>query len=168
MSIFESGSKSRRRLKPGLAAAGLFLVGGVAGGAFSRAVHPPIAMAPLHNVTIRNLATSDGIVAIRGRIAERFGSRMVIDDGTGRALVDTGPHGDAQTSLPTGAVVTVQGRYEREAFHPSFIVMPSGAVMPLGPMAGPHFGGHRFQGPHEDDNCGPPPMSDAVPTKPAA
>lgn len=170
MSMFESSSPAARRIKLGLAAMGLLAVGGVAGGAISHEFRPPIEMAPTHAVAIRNLASAQGIITIRGRVAESFGNRWVIDDGTGRALVEGGPHDDDDTLAPQGAVVSVQGRFDRGAFHPSFLVDASGTVTPLGPPPGRH-GPHGHPGPdgdqmHEPDQ-GPAPIPKAAEAAPA-
>jgi hypothetical protein len=160
--MFESSSTAARRFKLSLAAIGLVAVGGVAGGAIGHEFRPPIEMAPTHIVAIRSLATAQGIVTIRGRIAESFGNRWVVDDGTGRTLVDGGPRGDDDKLAPLGAVVSVQGRFDRGAFHPSFLVDASGTVTPLG-----HHGHHGHPGPEGDDrhgpDQGPPPAMKAPP-----
>jgi hypothetical protein len=157
MPLFEPSAKANP-LTLGLAAIGLLAAGGVAGGAVSHAFRPPIEMAPTHVVAIHNLSSSDGIVTIKGRIAESFGSRMVVDDGTGRTLIDAGPRNDGDALAPLGAVVAVQGRFDRGAFHPSFLVDASGTVTPVGPPRGHHPGHH---GPGDDDatgsDQGPPP-----------
>ena len=164
MSMFESSSPAARRITLGFAAIGLLAIGGIAGGAVSHEFRPPIEMAPTHIVAIRNLATAQGIITIRGRIAESFGNRWVIDDGTGRTLVDGGPHGDGDTLAPLGATVSVQGRFDRDAFRPSFLVDASGTVTPLGPPPGPH--GHR--GPLGPDGDGMPGSDQGPPSAPKA
>ncbi len=164
MSTFESHPLASQRLKLGLAAVGLLAIGGVAGGAISHEFRPPIEMAPTHIVAIRNLAASAGIVTIKGRVAESFGSRLVIDDGTGRTLVDGGPRSETDGLAPVGAIVSVQGRFDRSSFHPSFLVDASGTVTPLGHP--------RHHGPHDEDAGGPdrgppPPPASTPPTPPA-
>lgn len=155
MSMFESTSPvARRRTKLSLAAIGLLAIGGVAGGAVGHEFRPPIEMAPTHVVAIRNLATAQGIITIRGRVAESFGNRLVVDDGTGRTLVDGGPHGDGDMLAPLGATISVQGRFDRGAFHPSFLVDASGTVTPLGPPPG-HHGRHDHPGADGGDMGGP-------------
>lgn len=154
MPIFDSASPTANRITLGLAAIGLLTAGGVAGGAVGHAFRPPIEMAPTHAVAIRTLPTAQGIVTIRGRVAERFGHRWVVDDGTGRILVDGGPRGDDDTLAPLGALVSVQGRFDRGDFHPSFLVDASGTVTPLGPPPG-HHGPHGRPGPDDDAAHGP-------------
>jgi hypothetical protein len=156
MPLFETFS----RTKLGLAAIGLLAVGGVAGGAVGHAFRPPIEMAPTHAVAIRTLPTSQGVVTIKGRVAESFGSRIVIDDGSGRTLIDGGPRGGGEALAAPGAIVSVQGRYDDGAFHPSFLVDASGTVTPFGPPHGPGVGPHGHPGPGggcEADRAAPPP-----------
>jgi len=164
MPLFETSTS--RRWKLGLAGFGLFVLGTAAGGVVGHHLHPPVAMAPLHPVAIRDLASSQGIVAIRGRVAESFGTRLVIDDGTGRTLVDAGPHVDNQALAPLGAAVTVQGRFDRDAFHPDYLVDASGTVTPLGPPPGPRHGRHPHPGPGGDS--GPDVGPNAPPPGPPA
>jgi hypothetical protein len=153
-------------LKLGLAAVGLFAVGGVAGAMVGHHMHPPIAMAPSHPVAIKTLASSQGIVTIKGRVAEAFGSRLVIDDGTGRTLVDAGPRGD--DLAPLNSVVTVQGRYDRASFHPDYLVDASGNVFRVGGPRGGHRGPHGRPGPDDDGPRGPGERMAPPPPQPAA
>lgn len=143
-----------RRLRIGAAAIGLLALGGVAGTVASHALQPSIEMAPLRPVAIASLPKSDGIVTIRGRVAERYGNKFVIDDGSARTLVDTGREGDGQALVAIGAPVTVQGRFDRGFVHASFLVDPAGKVTALMPMHGPD-GGPMDGPPH--DRRGPPP-----------
>jgi hypothetical protein len=165
MSTIETSSSSRHRLKLGLAAIGLIAIGATAGGAIGHAFQPPIEMAPTHIVAIRNLAASDGIVTIKGRVAESFGSRFVVDDGSGRTLIDAGPHAGEEARVPLDTVVSVQGRFDRGGFRPSFLVGPSGTVTPLGPPPG-HGHGHGRGGPGGGEGDGPgfapPPLAPPV------
>lgn len=157
-------SKSRRA-RLGLAAIGLVAAGGIAGGVASHTMRPAVEMAPLHAVAIRTLPTVSGIVTIRGRVAETYGNKFVIDDGTARTLVDTGRAGDEAKLVGDGMPVTVQGRFERGFVDASFLVDAAGKVTALGPMGGPHDR-HGPRGPGEDrmhgDDMGPPPPPPAV------
>jgi hypothetical protein len=162
MTMYESSFPAARRIKLGVAALALLAVGGVTGGAISHAFRPSIEMAPTHVVAIRNLGASQGIVTIRGRVAERFGNHWVVDDGTGRTLIGGGPREDSDAVAALGAVVSVQGRFDRGEFHPSFLVDTAGTVTPLGPPPGPH-GRHGPPDPDGDDMRGP----DQGPPQPA-
>lgn len=169
-----------RRMRLGAAAIGLLAIGGVAGTVAGHAGRPPIEMAPLRPVAIASLVKTDGIVTIKGRVAEIFGNKFVIDDGSGRTLVDTGREGDDQTLVANGSAVTVQGRFKRGFVHASFLVDQAGkvtALRPMGPMDGPHHGphggpdgpdGHRGPPPPRPGDAPPPPaQGDAPPPPPA-
>jgi hypothetical protein len=158
MSLFASS-----RIKVGLAGFALFAIGGVAGGVVGHHAHPAIAMAPLHPMAIRDLASARGIIAVKGRVVESFGNRLVIDDGTGRTLVDTGPRGEEGALAALGSTVTVQGEYGRGDFHPAYLVDATGTVIPLGPPRGFHPGPGR--GPMLGDN-GPADLPDGRPLAP--
>jgi hypothetical protein len=154
MSLFSTSSFGKWKI--GIAGFGLLAIGGVAGGVVGHHMHPPVAMAPLHPVAIRDLANSQGIVVVKGRVAESFGSRFVVDDGTGRTLVDTGPRGRDGALAPLGAALTVQGRFDRGAFHPDYLVDASGTVVPLGPPPGVrHHGPHGGPGMEDRDRPDP-------------
>jgi uncharacterized protein YdeI (BOF family) len=56
-------------------------------------------------------------VAVKGSVAEIFGNKFVLDDGTGRALVDLGPRGENADVVIKGETVTVQGRFDRGIVH---------------------------------------------------
>jgi hypothetical protein len=171
MPVFSDSSFGK--WKAGIAGFGLFAIGGIAGGMVGHHMHPPIAMAPLHAVAIRDLANSQGIVTVKGRVAENFGSRFVIDDGTGRTLIDTGPRWRDDGLAPLGAPVTVQGRFDRGAFRPDYLVDSSGTVVPLGPPHefrhhGPHAGPELPDEDHPGPDSGPAPQPSPAVNPPAA
>jgi hypothetical protein len=177
MTDIETGQRSRLfglspRLGLALGGAALLAVGGVAGTVAGHAMHPPIEMAPLHPVAIRALTADSDVVTTKGRVAEVFGNTFVLDDGAGRALVETGPRGDGTSLAAVGAPLIVQGRFDRGILHAHFLVDAAGKVTALGgPDHGPH--GPREHGRHDgpdDDRRGPPPPppGDAPPPPPAA
>ncbi|WP_404713079.1 hypothetical protein [Sphingomonas sp. MMS24-J13] len=164
MSHIDTGKGSRRfglspRLGLALGGAALLAVGGVAGTVAGHTMQPPIEMAPLHPVAIRALTSDGDVVTTKGRVAEVFGNKFVLDDGAGRALVDTGPAGESGSLAPVGAPLTVQGRFDRGILHAHFLVDAGGKVTALGGAErgrhGPREHG-RDAGP-EDDRRGPPP-----------
>src|SRR3954465_15540319 len=79
-----------RRPALALGAAVILAVGGVAGAVAGHEMRPSIEMAPIKPLAIRSLTSDSGIVTVRGRVAEIFGNKLVVDDGSARALVDTG------------------------------------------------------------------------------
>ena len=138
-----------RRNRLALAAAGLLVVGGAAGAVTVAATRPSVTMAPATPTAIRSLQ-SDGIVTIRGTVAETYGNKFVMADRTGRALVDLGREGDGSNLVAAGQPVTIQGRFEDGFVHASFLVAPGGKVTALGPVGGPPRGPHGPGGPGRD------------------
>jgi hypothetical protein len=149
-------SLSRRWQGP--AGAGLLLIGLGVGAVAGHAARPAIEMAPTVATPIRTLADGTNIVSVRGRVAETYGNKVIMDDGTGRALVDFGPQGDRRALVQPGQVVTVQGRYDRSLLHAAFLVDASGKVEALGPLGGPP--------PHGPGAPPPPPPGAGAPPPP--
>ncbi len=92
--------------------------------------------APLTPVAVSALAPS-GAVAAKGEVAEIFGNKFVLQDGTGRALVETGPAGEGGTLVRKGESLTVQGRFENGFLHAQQITRADGTVVAVGPAGGP-------------------------------
>lgn len=157
---------ARHRLKLAAAAVALLAIGAGAGSFAGHGFHPAIAMAPVHATAIKRLTEGAGIVTVKGRVAERYGNQFVLDDGTGKALIDAGPAGEETSLAPTGAIVSVQGRFDRGALRPMFLVDPSGKVIAIGHAGpgghghGPRDGEHEQAGP--DAAPGEPPMPPAA------
>lgn len=147
----------RNRLRTGIGAAAL-LVAGIAGGTVvAHSLEPSVEMAPLRPVAIRSLTAGDSVVTVRGRVAEVFGNKFVLDDGSGHALVDTGRKGEDGTLVAAGQPVTVQGRFDRGMMRASFLVDPAGKVQALAPMGPPPHGpgGPGRAGPDRGPDGGP-------------
>lgn len=135
-------------------AAVLILAVGAAGGvAASRYVHrhQPQAVMLLQPAPIAQLK-NDTPVAIKGQVAEVFGNKFIVQDDSGRALVDTGPRGDRIKPVTKGEAVTVQGRFDRGLIRAQLMTRADGTAEAFGPPHGP--GGHR--GPHGDRWAGGP------------
>lgn len=109
-------------------------------------------------------------VAIKGDVAEIFGNKFIVQDGSGRALVDTGPRGEDRLAVARGETVTVQGRLDRGVVHADVLAHADGRNEafgppdhgPRGPKEGP--GARADRGPPEpadrdgpDRNAPPPP-----------
>jgi len=159
----------RRSVRLALVGAGLLALGGAAGAVVVAETRPTVSMAPAAPVAIRSLGSS-GIVTIRGRVAEVYGNKFVMEDGTGRALVDLGPDGDRRALAAVGTPVTVQGRFARGFMHAAFLVGPDSKVVALGPLGepphGPRGGPDHGPGappppPGADGKAPPPPAGDA-------
>ena len=143
-----------RRPYLALAAAGLLAAGGAVGAIGVAATRPSVTMAPATPVAIRSLS-SNGIVTVRGRVAEEFGNKFILADASGRALIDTGREGENGDLVKPGEAVTVQGRFDRGFIHAAFLVGPDGKVAALGPLNGPPHGHRHGPPPHDDGPDGP-------------
>ncbi|MGE7205610.1 hypothetical protein ACQKJZ_08020, partial [Sphingomonas sp. NPDC019816] len=129
--------------KAPLAAAAMVLIAlGAGGGAAAVSMtRPTVTMVPAIPTPIARLAATNGVVTAKGRVAEVFGDRFVVQDRTGRAMV-AAPR-DAMPSV--GSTVTVQGRYDDGLMHAQYLVNPQGTVTPVGPPPPPP-GGPRGPG----------------------
>jgi uncharacterized protein YdeI (BOF family) len=103
-------------------------------------------------------------VAIKGDVAEIFGNKFVVQDTSGRALVDTGPRGEDRMVVTKGETVTVQGRFDRGVVRPDVVVHADGRNEAFGPPDGPKGpkGPKGPEGPKDGpdaraDRCPPPP-----------
>ncbi|MBP1183572.1 DNA-binding protein [Methylobacterium sp. PvR107] len=94
---------------------------------------------PVVPVAIQALATSSA-TAIKGEVAEIFGNKFVVQDGTGRALVETGHAGEGGGLVAKGEAVIVQGRFEQGFLHASLLTHGDGSTVVLGPAGGPPTG----------------------------
>lgn len=77
-------------------------------------------------------------VAVRGRVAEVFGNKFVIQDEGGRALVETGRQGEGGGLVAPAETVTVQGRFEHGFIHAVAIQHADGHNDFVGPPGPPH------------------------------
>lgn len=151
-----------RRQRLGLGAAALIALGAAGGAGAVALTRPAIDMAPTIATPIANLPASSGIVTVKGRVAEVFGDRFVVQDGSGRAMIDAGRNGTGRVSK--GSAVMVQGRYDEGQLRARFLVGPSGQVDEVGPAHGP-------RGPHGPGKPGGPdgpggPRGDGPPPPP--
>jgi len=99
------------------------------------------AYAPLPPVAITAM-TDWSNVEIKGQVAEIFGNKFVLQDTSGRTLVETGRQGEDAALVQKDEAVTVQGRFEHGFVHAEFIVHGDGKIVSL---QSPH--GHPPHGP---------------------
>lgn len=157
-------------LQMALAAIALLGAGGAVGATAARMAGPSIEVAPLNPVAIASLKTGEGLVTVRGKVGEVYGSNFILADGSGRTMIEGGPRSDALVTA--GNVVTVQGWNRDGVLRASFLVGVDGKVTALGPMGhgrgghGPH-GGPGRDGPDRDGPDAPPPPPAAAPAVPA-
>jgi uncharacterized protein YdeI (BOF family) len=97
-------------------------------------------------------------VAIKGDVAEIFGNKFVVQDASGRTLVDTGPRGENRMVVAKGETVTVQGRFDRGVVHADVLAHADGRNEAFGP---PDHGPKGPKGPKDGPGAradrGPPP-----------
>lgn len=106
-------------------------------------------------------------VAIKGEVTDVFGNKFVLQDATGRALIDTGRRGEDRVTAAKGETVTVQGRFERGIVRPEVIAHADGrneAFGPHSPPKGPKGPKGSKEGPRAER--GPPPPDDDAPPSP--
>jgi hypothetical protein len=94
---------------------------------------------PVAPVAIQALAPSEA-TAVQGAVAEIFGNKFVVQDGTGRALVETGRAGEGGGLVARGETVTVQGRFEAGFLRARVLTHGDGRTVLLGPAGGPPSG----------------------------
>lgn len=127
---------ARRGLVVGALAVPLAL--GAAGLSFAQ--KGEISTTPLEPVAISALAPS-GAVAAKGEVAEIFGNKFILQDTSGRALVETGRQGEGGELVRKGETVTVRGRFENGFLHAAALVRADGTTTSLKPAGGPPPGG---------------------------
>ncbi|KQN77717.1 hypothetical protein [Sphingomonas sp. Leaf62] len=141
---------------------------GAAGGASAVSLtRPAVEMAPTIATPVAKLASGNGVVTVKGRVAEVFGDRFVVQDGTGRTMVDAG----RDASVTKGAPVQVQGRYDDGQLRASYLVDANGKVTPVGPPPprpghGPKHGPEGARGPGGPGGPGAPCAPGAMPPPP--
>jgi len=143
-------SPSHHRRRPyltGLFAAGLIAVGLVAGAGAAMLAVPRDNVMLMQPTTIASL-TPYSTVAVKGKVAEVFGNKFVIDDGSGRALVETGRAGEGGKLVAAGETLTVQGHFDDGFIHGDLLVHADGRAESLRPpRPGPRGLLDRLQGP---------------------
>ena len=128
--------RARRGLVVGLIAAPLAL--GAVGLSLAQSGSRTPTAAP-EPTAIAALAPSSAVAA-KGEVAEIFGNKFVVQDATGRALVETGRQGEDGKLVARGETVTVQGRFEHGFLHARAITRADGTQVAVGPAGGPPQG----------------------------
>ena len=128
---------ARRAPKAAFFAAGLAAVIMLGGGALAMRSERSIDLTPLTPTPIGSLRDS-GAIAAKGDVAEIFGNKFILQDQTGRTLIDTGPDGGTAATVTKGEAVQVQGRFDDGSLHARMLTHPDGKQVILGPVGGPH------------------------------
>lgn len=114
----------------GLGAATLLVLGAAGGAGAMSLTRPTVEMAPAVPIPVSQLADARGLVTVRGLVAEVYGDRFMVQDASGRALVDAGRAGDA--AVRAGSPILVQGRFDNGQLHASYLVDATGTVREVG------------------------------------
>lgn len=135
---FTPPKSGRRRLVAAAALIGAFAVGGGVTAVALQGRQPALVMlTPAPIAAMHDWSA----VAVKGQVAEIFGNKFIIQDESGRALVETGPRGDRSQLVAKSETVTVQGRFERGFIHAQAISHGDGRNDLVGPAgAGPRDG----------------------------
>src|SRR6201996_7078649 len=109
-----------------------------------------------------------GVAAVRGNVAEIFGNKFVVEDGSGRALIDLGPRGENAGAVTKGETVAVQGIFDRGVVHAQVVSHADGRTESFGPPSRPDAPPppRRAEGPLPPDVPLPAPRADAPPPPP--
>lgn len=132
---------TRRPLSGWKAAVAAGLVGlplVAAAGGVSLAQSEAFVQTPVAPVAVSALSVS-GATAARGEVAEIFGNKFILQDASGRALVDTGREGEGGSLVTKGENVTVQGPFEKGFLRARLITRADGRQVSLG-RGGPRAG----------------------------
>jgi uncharacterized protein YdeI (BOF family) len=139
----------------GLAVLGTLILGVGAGAVGMKYMNRGQAQVLLEPVAVSAMV-NDSTVAVKGTVAEVYGNSFIIQDASGRTLVDAGRHGDAWSLITPAAlvtkdeVVTVQGHFENGSVHASMLVHADGKAVDLRPAGRGHGGGKHGDGGDHD------------------
>ena len=129
--------EARRRQWIVFPAIAVALAVGVTGGAGAmKLVRPTPEMAPLTPVAISTMPTSS-LVTIKGTVAEIYGNKFILQDDSGKTLVETGPAGDGDGLVTKNEALTVQGRFDDGFVHASYLIDKDGKTEALHPPGPP-------------------------------
>jgi hypothetical protein len=92
---------------------------------------PPIAISAM---------TDGSVAAVKGKVTEIYGNKFVVEDQTGRTLVETGRAGKGGSLVTRDEILTVQGRFDDGFMRGSMIVHADGRTDIL---RGPDGGGRH-------------------------
>ena len=78
-------------------------------------------------------------VAVKGQVAAVW-QQIIIQDDSGRMLVDTGPRGQGGKLVAKGETITVQGHFENGFIHANVMTRADGTSVAFGPPKHPRPG----------------------------
>jgi uncharacterized protein YdeI (BOF family) len=130
-SPFRSGKRSPALFATLLVA---FAIGGGVTAATLQARRPSLVMLTPAPITSMHDWSE---VAVKGQVADVFGNKFIVQDDSGRALVDSGRAGESGKLVAKSENVTVQGRFEHGFIHAEVISHPDGRNDFVGPPGPP-------------------------------
>lgn len=102
-----------------------------------------VAQTPIRDVL------APGGVSIAGTVTDVFGNKFVLEDGSGKVLVESGPEWHRRLDIQAGEKLTVTGRPEGGSFEAFAITRADGSRIEIRPAGGPPpWAGPR--GPRDD------------------
>jgi hypothetical protein len=128
---FRSGKRSPALFATLLVA---FAIGGSVTAAALQARRPSLVMLTPAPITSMHDWSE---VAVKGQVAEIFGNKFIVQDDSGRALVDSGRPGESGQLVAKSESATVQGRFEHGFIHAEVISHPDGRNDFVGPPGPP-------------------------------
>ena len=155
-------SRIARLISSGTLAAGSVFVLFVAGTAFGADGNqfpprqPSQQVAMLQPAPVAELR-EDAPAAIKGEVAEIFGGKFILQDGSGRALVDTGLRGERRAIVAKGETVTVEGWFDGGFIRARAIRHADGRSDNFGPPGPPPDGPMRGRAGMDGPPPPPPP-----------
>jgi uncharacterized protein YdeI (BOF family) len=155
-------------------AAGVLLAAALGGAALAAGPTDPVQPQAVMLLTPGPIGKlqPDSPVAVKGSVAEIFGNKFILQDDSGRALVDLGPRGDGGNAVTKGEAVTVQGMFDGGFVKAQVLVHADGRAEAYGPPRPPRpeRGPGRPPGPHAErgPDRGPPPPPPAAGVTPPA
>lgn len=116
----------------------------------------PQAVMLLAPLPIGKLQPAD-VVAVKGSVAEIYGNKFILQDDTGRMLVDLGLQGDGGNIVTVGEQVAVQGRFDRGFVAAQVVSHADGRNQAFGPPRPPRPDREADRGPGRRPPPPPPP-----------
>jgi len=112
---------------------------------FAQMATPPVAPAPGSRAMNAPLF-SPNAVRIEGTVREIFGNKFIVEDETGRKLIETGPRGQETARVAVGDKITVDGMMREGFVHANVVTMADGRQVAFRgpPGEGPNNRDDRF------------------------
>ena len=116
---------------------------------------PVASTAPVKVNELRDM----NAIRLEGRVTDVFGNRFVLEDATGRTLVETGPRGDRAALVKVGDTVSVEGAFRGGQVRAEGLTVGGGERIalerPRPERDGPGRDGPGREGPGRDGPAGP-------------